>query len=204
MPPSLTAQMLNPILRTLCADQSATVLRLETEPLTGGTGEGLGLYRVFGQAQTQGNVILWSVVLKILSPATSGARGEDWNYWRREAHVYASGLLSTLPGPLKTPRCYGVQDQADGSCWLWLEDLGQVAPDPWNTDMVWRAAHHLGQGNGHYLLGHPLPDEPWLNRAFLPQWLDRAPGMAWLAEALPHPLVRRLYPDVELMTELFA
>jgi len=187
--------MLKPIISVLCADPSATLLNLAIQPVSGGSGEGLGLYRVCGQAQAQGQITPWSVVLKILSPATSGTGVEDWNYWRREAHVYASGLLTTWPGPLRTPRCYGVQDQPDGSCWLWLEDLGPVATAPWDTDRVWRAAHHLGQSNGHYLTSHPLPDEPWLNRTFLPQWLDRAPGMAQLAAALTHPLVRRLYPD---------
>lgn len=192
---TLTTQTMTEVVCAIFADPNSTVLTVETHPLTGGTGEGLGLYRVTGTAHVNHLVTVWSVVLKILSPAVSGQAPSAWNYWRREAHVYESGLLTTLPGPLAIPRCYGVTDQVDGSCWIWLEDLGQTTETDWHTDRYWLAAHHLGQHNGHYLTGHPLPAYPWLNHTFLPQWLDRAPGMIRLDEALTHPLVRRLYPD---------
>ena len=222
---TLTTQRVIPIVRAISANSTSTVLTVETEPLTGGTGEGLGLYRVSGTARVKHIVTAWSVVLKILSPATSGqamtgashsfgiAKKNQirrsaqcqkcgthpamtaWNYWRREAHIYESGLLTTLPGLLTTPRCYGVEDQEDGTCWIWLEDLGPATETEWNTDHYWHAAHHLGQLNGHYLAEHPLPEYPWFNRTFLPQWLDRAPGMNRLDNVLDHPLVRRLFPE---------
>ncbi|MCB0110191.1 MAG: phosphotransferase, partial [Caldilineaceae bacterium] len=194
MLPTFTHQIITPMMRTHFADSASTAISTQTEPLTGGTGEGLGLYRVSGKARVQNREVDWSFVLKVIGPTAGGATITDWNYWRREAHVYESILPATLPAPLQTPRCYGVQDQADGSCWIWLEDLGRSTEDAWTAETYWQAAHHLGQLNGCYLTTHPLPEYPWLNRTFLPQWLDRASGMTRLDEALTHPLVQRLYP----------
>lgn len=194
MQPSLTTQSLTPLVQAHLGGHPITILTVEIESLTGGMGEGIGLYRIAGTARQQTQVVDWFLILKILSPATSGKDMGDWNYWRREAHVYELELLTALPGPLATPRCYRVAEQADGNCWIWLEDLGPTAP-AWQTEQYWQAAHQLGKFNGHYLTGDLLPDYPWLNRDFLPHWLDRAPGITRLNVALAHPLVRRLYPD---------
>ncbi|HRW08046.1 MAG TPA: phosphotransferase [Caldilineaceae bacterium] len=194
MLPTFTNQTITPLIRVHFADPASTVTSTQTDPLIGGTGEGLGRYRVSGKARVQSKEADWSFVLKVLSPISGGTTITDWNYWRREAHVYESDLLTTLPGPLQTPRCYGVQDQADGSCWIWLEDLGRPTEDAWTAETYWHAGHHLGQLNGHYLTTQELPAYPWLNRMFLPHWLDRVPGMTRLDEALAHPLVQRLYP----------
>ena len=194
MQPIFTNQLVSPIVQAHFDDQTITILSIETEPLTSGRGERLGLYRVSGTARLQKSVRHWSVIVKILSPTTSGRDMRAWNYWRREAHLYESDLLATLPSSLTTPRCYGVADRADGSCWIWLEDLGPTGQE-WQTEQYWHAAHRLGEFNGHYLTGNPLPSDPWLNRDFLPQWLNRAPGMTQLDQALTHPLVRRLCPD---------
>jgi len=90
--------------------------------------------------------------------------------WRREALAYHSGLLDDLPGDLTAPRCYGV------------------------------AARHLGQFNGVYLAGRPLPTQPWLNRGFLRAWTADAARVTVIepiaqAETWAHPLVRAAFPD---------
>jgi len=52
------------------------------------------------------------------------------NYWRREALIYESDRLATLSGALRAPRFYGRDERADGTLWLWLEDLGE-GDDRW-------------------------------------------------------------------------
>jgi hypothetical protein len=122
-----------------------------------------------------------STVVKLLAHAPgggspnwrSGAEESHWYYWRREAEAYRSGLLAGLGGGLRAPRCELVADRGDGSVALWLEDLqGDPAPS-WSLDRYHRAARHLGQAQGEYIAGRPLPDEPWLSRRWLRSYLDQ-------------------------------
>ena len=96
MLPTFTHQIITPMMRTHFADSASTAISTQTEPLTGGTGEGLGLYRVSGKARVQNREVDWSFVLKVIRPTAGGATITDWNYWRREAHVYESILPATL------------------------------------------------------------------------------------------------------------
>ncbi|HEV2121479.1 MAG TPA: hypothetical protein VGW38_01730, partial [Chloroflexota bacterium] len=107
------------------------------QTLHGGTGGGTGgVYRVAGTATDHGQIVTWSVVLKVLRPPaghrivgmTAAPAGwatdpGHYSYWPREALAYRSGLLESLPGNIGAPRCFGVEDRPDGAIWLWLEDL---------------------------------------------------------------------------------
>ena len=53
---------------------------------------------------------------------------QDWNYWNREFHVYRSGFLDDLPGPLTAVRCWGLTEVAADESWLWLEALEGAGP----------------------------------------------------------------------------
>lgn len=192
--PTIDHATLLMLVRALLHDGDAALIDWRCQPIDGGTGEGLGLWRVSGQAKQQGQVVAWSLVLKILSPQTSGAAIADWNYWRREAHVYESDLLQELPSGLAALRCYQVAEQDDGTVWLWLEDAGEQTTTTWTAAHYQQAGRCLGQFNGRYLTGKMLPDHPWLSRRWLPQWLDRAPGMNKLATLADHPRVQQLYP----------
>ena len=72
-----------------------------------------------------------SAVAKVLGPPPPGDTGSwaagteptDPYYWRREADIYASGLLDDPPVGIRAPRCLGVFDRDDGSVIIWLEDL---------------------------------------------------------------------------------
>jgi hypothetical protein len=56
-------------------------------------------------------------------------------------------------------------------------------------------ARHLGQFNGAYLMGEPLPYYPWLSSQWLRSCLAQAaPAVAQLPEAVKHSLVRRVHP----------
>ena len=133
----------------------------------------------------------WSSVLKRFAPAalTAGAGG------RREVLAYRSSLLADLPGPLRAPRLLGLDDGADGSVWLWLEDVGDVYGRRWPLAQFGRAARHLGAFNGAYLVARARPTEPWLN-----DWPARRPGanpgpedVAALARVGQQAAVQRLF-----------
>lgn len=192
--PTIDHATLLMLVRTLLQNRDAELIDWRCQSIDGGTGEGLGLWRISGQANQQGQVTAWSLVLKILSPQTSGAAIDDWNYWRREAHVYESELLQELPSALAAARCYQVTTQDDGAVWLWLEDVGEQITTTWTGAHYRQAGRCLGQFNGCYLTGKTLPDHSWLSRRWLHQWLDRAPGMSKIVTLVDHPRVQRLYP----------
>jgi hypothetical protein len=122
-----------------------------------------------------------SAVVKLLAHAPAGGSpnwrsGEEeshWYYWRREAEAYRSGLLAGLGGGLRAPRCELVADRGDGSVALWLEDLRGDPASSWSLDRYHRGARHLGEAQGEYIAGRPLPDEPWLSRGWLRSYLDQ-------------------------------
>src|SRR5438128_1999926 len=53
------------------------------------------------------------------NPTTTGSG-------QREVMAYRSGLLDELPGRLRAPRVYAIDDAEDGRTWLWLEDLHET------------------------------------------------------------------------------
>lgn len=202
--------MTGPVRRMLQSD-TLEVLGWQVRPLGGGFGNpvSLGLYGITGSGQDRGEVVTWSVVLKVAqSPANVGevnmGEGDDpthWNYWKREMRVYQSGLLDRLPLGLAAPRCFGVKERPDNTIWLWLEDVADRYAGAWPLERYGLAARHFGRFNGAYMAGRPRPAYPWLSIGLLRQWcanlLDFA-GMDGESHQRPslweHPLVRRLYP----------
>lgn len=169
-----------------------------------------GVYRVRGTTNVGETLRPWSAVLKVLrSPAGTvtpdgttiteeqAEDGSMFNYWRREALAYQTGLLAGLPPGLAAPRCLAITERADGQLWLWLEDL-PAATEPWTLDRYALAARHLGAFNGAYVTGRPLPAAPWLSPAPLESWL--AVVVARIMAALDgrglwqHPLMRLALP----------
>ena len=130
----------------------------------------LGLYRFQGTARDGSEDHAWSMILK----AVDAPVHEDpsyWNYHRREILAYEQGLLTALPGGISAPRCYGISKYSDRICWLWLEDIPNPAGVRWSLTEYAQVARHLGQFNGSYLTGHPLPEFPWLSRNWMRGWL---------------------------------
>jgi hypothetical protein len=195
--PDVDAAMLEPMVRGLLGEPAAVVAEgWSCRPLGGGTGEGIGLYRVAGAAWVGRASHPWALVLKVST--AEGADPAAWDYPPREALAYGSGLLEALPGGLAAPRCLAVQTQTDGTTRLWLEAVVDAHPGPWPIDRYALAARHLGRFNGAYLAGMPLPDRPWLSRGWLRTWVEASgPAVAELERlAGPDgsPFFRQMYP----------
>jgi hypothetical protein len=159
------------------------------------TGTRTRAYRFSGDARDGGQVVPWSLFLKVIVPQPDRVDPSGSHYWKREVLAYQSGLLDDLPGGLVAPRCIGVAEQPEGEFWVWLEEVrDQIGPE-WPLEHYGVSARHLGQFNGAYVMGRPLPSYPWLSRGRLRHWATwSAAGIARLRESLDHPLVRRHYP----------
>ena len=170
-----------------------------------------GVYRLRGTAMDEGRRVSWSVILKALhSPAGAMVPGgfvipkeladdvTTFNYWKREALAYQTGLLDDLPGGLAAPRCLGVTEHPGERVWLWLEDLAAGDEPDWPLARHGLAARHLGGFNGAYLTGRPLPDAPWLSPGYLRSWtgivISQIVGQLGSGDAWQHPLAREAFP----------
>ncbi|MEQ7739402.1 hypothetical protein, partial [Escherichia coli] len=120
-----------------------------------------------------------------------------WNNSQREALAYSSGLLDGMCAWLTAPRCFEADTVADGTTWLWLEDVGNETEATWPISRYGLAAYHIGRFNGSYSRDGMLPPYPWLSRRWLRGWIeDAAPYINVLASQRDHLLVRQMY-DVD-------
>ena len=171
----IDSALLTPLVRHMLGNPAAEIVHWEHHPISYINTEesNLGLHRFQGTAQVQSEIDNWSMALKAVHAPFNDTDPTCWNYHRREMLAYEDGLLAELPGGLRTPRCLGITEHPDGTCWLWLEDLKEAATDAsWSLDEYKIAAHHLGRFNGAYLTGHSLPDQRWLSQNWIQGWLD--------------------------------
>lgn len=174
-------------------DRPAVVLLTWTcETLHGGAGTGTAVYRFAGQARVQEQMVPWSLILKVLQADPSRADPTHPEWWCREAEAYRSNTLARLPAGFSAPRCFAVVEQAGEGYWLWLEEITDRVGSVWPLDHYGAVARLLGQFNGRYVTGTPLPDWPWLSRDWLRKTVElTAPALQKLHENRDHPLVRR-------------
>jgi hypothetical protein len=203
---TIQASELMPIVAQIIGQPTIDALTWQLYPIGGGAGKVvgvLGTLRVAGAAQASGQTVAWSVVVKIIrkpdvaaDPWGTSHTPSAWNYWQREILAYQSGTLTDLGEHLVAPRCYAITEQPDGEWRIWLEDI-QESPKRWTLDRYGSAARHLGQFNGAYLSGRPLPaEQPWTypgrirerveiaSQLVAPfrQYADSAHGRRWLSE----------------------
>lgn len=118
-----------------------------------------------------------------------------WNYWRREAHVYESGLAQVWrPYGIRAPRLLACVERADGDVALWLEPLRGRPATAWRIRSHAAHARRLGAAQG--AVGETA-DQPWLSRGFLREYIGSKPlGQELLDgdEAWQQPLVRDHFP----------
>lgn len=157
-----------------------------------------GLYRVAGAACAGDQTLAWSVVAKAVGASKDPFGGttdaSDASYWAREPSLFESGALEHLPG-LRSPCCFGVDWRSDTSAWIWLEDIAEHVSPRWSLSDFRLAAHRLGQFNGAYLAGRPLPSSTHLSHAWHRSFVGTfAAAFDRLPQLRGHPLVRRCWP----------
>jgi hypothetical protein len=134
-------------------------------------------------------------VLKVLERNPDHDHPDDWYYWKREALLYASGILDNLPAGLRAPRCLLVEDRPPASTWIWMEVVAGLHGQRWSHAQYVAMARRLGTFNGAYLTGWPIPSAPWLQAAWLRSHVTWSrPMLDRLAEHGDHPIVRRMWP----------
>ena len=148
------------------------------EPLRHGLGNTAtrGIWRVHGN---QG-----SAVLKVAGPPVgteqakafpAGDEPAHWNYWRREALAYRTGLAATAyaGAGIAAPALLAASDRADGAIELWLTDLSGAAGFDWPVPRLARLGYELGAAQARW--AGRVPDLPWLSRRWLAQYLAAGP-----------------------------
>ncbi|MER7476121.1 aminoglycoside phosphotransferase [Streptomyces sp. NPDC126510] len=166
------------------------------EPLTHNPSNGVtaGVWRVTGGDR--------SAVLKVLTrtkeTAVAWSASNDprhWNFWRREAYVYRSGIARVWqPHGIRAPRLLECVERPDGDVALWLEDVPGEPATVWSLTRHVEHAHRLGAAQGAVGAGE---DTPWLSQRFLRDYTSaQTTGRALLDddEAWRHPLVRLHFP----------
>ena len=165
--------------------------------LKGGLEYGSAIYRLQGSVAADDHVQSWSLILKTVQPDAQFDNPQDYRYWKRETQAYRSGLLLDLPGQVTAPRCYDIQDKPDGSVWLWLEDIQDEQDHPWSIERYAQVARHLGQFNGAYLVGRPLPNDSWITHDWLRTYLHHAaPMVEFIRQNPAHPIVQAMLPGI--------
>jgi hypothetical protein len=172
------------------------VINWEYEQIHGDIAAGTAIYRFSGQGRDQGQITPWSLILKILWSGVGSANASAWDYYKREADAYQSGWLAGLPGGLAAPRCFGIIDQPDGTCWMWLEEVKEEIDSQWPLEYYGVVARHLGHFNGAYLVDRPLPSWPWQSSDWIRHYVEQStPAMEPLRAAQASPWGRRWLPE---------
>ena len=109
---AVSLEALSSIVRQLLNDDQLAVLDREVRPFAGaGSATTRGLFRISGTARLgSGKTTSWRLVLKVIGDSDLLGSGychepTDWNYWKREALAFESGLLDGWPGPLFADPC---------------------------------------------------------------------------------------------------
>lgn len=196
---SITAENLAHVLQRVTGNQSVQIREWEVQGLKGGLEDYSAIYRLQGSVVADGTVQSWSLILKTIQPDAQFDDPQGYRYWKRETEAYQSGLLQELPGQVTAPHCYDIQGKPDGSVWIWLEDIKDEQEHPWPIERYAQVARHLGQFNGAYLAGRPLPGDTWIAHDWLRKYLRHAaPMVEFILQNPVHPAVQSMLPGIAL------
>jgi hypothetical protein len=185
---------LREVVRAALGEPRTVLTAWEVAPVQGAVSR--AVYLLTGAARIGAAEYPWRVVLKVRGPATRPQDPTHIFYQKREMLLYRSGLLDDLPGGLRAPRCYGCDELADGTIWVWLERVQEDGERVWPLTRWGLAARHLGQFNGAYQAGRLLPHAPWLGGRRLRTWVDEHDQRVEMIAAAPlNPNVRRFWPQ---------
>lgn len=165
--PEIDPAELTAAVRAAEDDPSFAVHDWEVQILSTGGGVNAGLLRVSGHGHGAAGERPWSLALKLIKQGE--ARPNDLGYWQRERNAYASGLLASLPGPVRAARSCGVSEHGD-TVWLWAELLTERSGRAWDLADYIFAADQLGRFNAACAERPPITDAPWLTRHHTRCW----------------------------------
>lgn len=121
----------------------------------------------------------------------SSADPRFWNYWRREADVYLSGLPDRLG--LGAPKLVELRELPDGDLELLLEDVPGTHGADLTLEDIAAVASAMGRAQG----SARLPSEPWFSQGFLADYSTTRPADFSLLEddsAWSLPLIAAHFP----------
>ncbi len=120
------------------------------------------------------------------TPAGSAWHTSDtpthFNYWRREALAYESGLANSVyrDAGIRAPRLESQVTREDGAIELWLEDVVGPSGFAFSVARLGQFGHELGVGQARWAGRVPSRDAlPWLSRGWLRQYLSVGPGATY-------------------------
>jgi hypothetical protein len=80
-----------------------------------------------------------------------------------------------------------------------MEEVQDEREHPWSIERYAQVARHLGQFNGTYLVGRPLPNDAWITHDWLRNYLRHAaPMVAFIRQNPAHPTVQSMLPGITL------
>ena len=201
-PAAMDRTVLTPIVRRALDVDTAEILEWRHTPIDYPVVSPLsgGLHRFAGTAVAGDRHMQWSIVLKVVRFPGGEARDPGaLSYWRREPLVYRSGLLRGLDEGLIAPRCFGVEEHAGDTAFLWLEDVADDLGPSWPPRHYLQVAYHLGRFGGWYAAFDRLPEHSWLGHGMIAAVANQRGGaMLGLirdGETWRHPLVRRAFTE---------
>jgi hypothetical protein len=180
---AVSLQRLSPIVRLLLDDDQLAVLDREVSPLAeAGNATTRGLFRISGIARLgSGKTTSWRLVLKVVGDTDLFGPGychepTDWNYWKREALAFESGLLDGWAGPLWPIRALAVDEVSAEEAWIWLQSCGDgEVKEKWSLDRLASTAHDLGAVAAQWAATPPDRDQhPWLDHRWVDGWVATA------------------------------
>jgi hypothetical protein len=192
------AATLTPLVRKASGRENLRRAGWQVQAVYGGAEQGSTIQRISGVGDAGGQSIPWSLILKtIRCGSQNSASPEASHYWKREPNYYSSGLLANLPAGLRAPRCYACIETPD-SCQLFLEDLQNVAPLIGLPVEYYRtAARCLGEFNGAYLVGKPIPTAEWIPRQWMRMFIEEAaPNIDLFFRSLDNPILKRAFRTI--------
>jgi hypothetical protein len=172
---------------------------LAAEPLRHGLANAAtaGIWRVRGPAG--------SAILKAArrpagdGPARAFPTSDEpghWNYWRREALAYQTGLAATAyaDSGIAAPELLEAATRADGGIDLWVSDVAGAAGWDWPVPRLGRFAYELGVSQARW--AGRVPGLPWLSRRWLAQYLaEGPPRVTQVTDAdWDHPVLAAAWP----------
>ena len=128
----------------------------------------LGFLKVKGRAMISDGTVDWSAVIKVMDVETDvqfdGSQG-SFASQHREIEAYESGFFDQLDGDLRAAPCHGITRTGEVAM-LWLEDLSDSVPHPWDRDEFLMSARATGVFNGSWPESR-APEGEWLERGFM-------------------------------------